>query len=185
MKSKIGLGSLLKTVTAQGRAFERRAQSVEEKRYSDAMLKAAAALTQFTRTATFDELIGAEQAFQENDLTIYAQRPGTVKSVREGMDDLEAGMMSYRQLMTDTEAYKKHGYRKKEMVDPKNGIPLDAMRRALRGQVRRVENYRANVMGNSNEQTFMTARIEMLHRAEELYDAMQRERLSPPEQETA
>ena len=55
------------------------------------------------------------------------------------------------------------------------------MRQALRGQRRRVENYRANVMGNPCEQEFMAARIAMLRRAEHLYDAIQRERLSPPE----
>ena len=99
--------------------------------------------------------------------------------MQEGIEDIEAGEAAYKQLVEDTESYKAHGYRKKERLSPEKIIPLDAMRRALRGQVKRVENYRSNVMGNSQEQDFMSARIAMLRRAEKLYDAIQRQYLLP------
>lgn len=181
MKGREGFTKLLGIVAAQGDAYERRSRSRMEKRYGDIMRTAAAVLAEFTGDASFEELIRAEKAFQENDLAIYAQRPATVKAVREGIDDLENGEVAYRQLIENTDAYQKHGYRKKERIPPEKVIPLDAMRRALRGQVKRIENYRKNVMGNPHEQIFMAARIAMLRRAEKLYDAMQRERLFPPE----
>ena len=181
MKSRGGLHKLLEIVSAQGDAYERRAKSRAEKQYGDVMRIAADILMEFTHAASFEELVQAEKAFQENDLVIYAQRSATAKAVQEGIDDLEDGEAAYRQLIESTDAYKGHRYRKKERIPPEKIIPLDAMRRALRGQVKRVANYRANVMGNVQEQAFMSARIAMLRRAERLYDAMQRERLSPPE----
>ena len=174
------LDSLLSWVAAQASVFEKRGQSRMEKLYGDVMSRSAAALARFTRVASFDSLIRAEKAFQRNDLAVYAKRPATLKSVQEGIDDLEAGEEVCRQLLEDTVAYRAHRYRKKNSVSPEGVIPLDAMRQALRGQRRRLENYRANVMGNPEEQEFMAARIAMLRRAEKLYDAMQRERLSPP-----
>lgn len=171
----------MRFASAQGKAFEQRARSRVEIQYGDSMQAAAEATVKFTATASLDELLQAEKTFQTNDLLIYAQRPATVKSVQEGMQDLEDGEAVYRQLLEKTDAYKEHVYRRKERIPPEHIIPLDAMRRAIRGQVKRVANYRANVMGNIREQDFLSARIEMLHRAEQLYDAMQRERLLPPE----
>ncbi len=101
-----------------------------------------------------------------------------MNAVREGIDDLKAGMAAYRLLIDDADAYKAHPYRQKERIPPERIIPLDAMRRALRGQMKRVENYRSNVMGNIQEQEFLSARIAMLRRAEKLYDGMQRKNLS-------
>jgi hypothetical protein len=170
--------SILQWLFAQVRAYEKREQSRAEKFYGSVMLQSAAALASFTRTASFDNLIRVEKAFQQNDLVVYAKRLGTMKSVQEGIDDFEAGEEVYRQLLEDTRAYKAHRYRRKNSTD--NAIPLDTMRQALRGQVRRVENYRSNVMGNSAEQEFLSERIAMLRQAEKLYDAIQRERLSLP-----
>ncbi len=168
---------LLLAVSAQVNAFEKRENSRVEKQYGNVMQRSAVALAQFARTASFDQLILAEKTFQENDLVVYAKRPATLKSVQEGIEDLQQGEASYRQLLDNTEAYKAHGYRKKERLSPEKIIPLDAMRRALRGQVKRVENYRSNVMGNSQEQDFLSARIALLRRAEKLYDEIQRQHL--------
>lgn len=183
MKSKKADGfaghvsNFLMAVTAQVKAYEKRERSRVEQEYGIAMSRSATALLEFTRYASFDELIEAENTLQKNDLIVYAQRPATTKAVQEGMDDFDAGMEVCQQLLHDTAAYKAHSYRKKERLPPEKIIPLDAMRRALRGQVKRVENYRANVMGNAQEQEFMSARIALLRRAEELYDEIQRERL--------
>ncbi len=185
MGSKKTYGSRFETfldaITVQVSAFQQRERSRIEQNYSRAMEASAAAVVEFARNASFEELLEAERTFQKNDLAVYAKRPSTVKGVQEGIDDLEAGMGVYRQLVGDTAAYKAHTYRKKEMLPPENAIPLDAMRRALRGQMKRVENYRANVMGNAHEQEFLSARIALLRRAETLYDEMQKERLTPPE----
>jgi hypothetical protein len=173
--------NLMVFVAAQIDTYEKREKSRVEKHYSDAMQRSAIALAQYARTAPFDQLIRVEKTFQENDLVVYAKRPATMKAVQEGIEDLEEGETAYKQLLENTEAYRAHGYRKKERASPEKVIPLDAMRRALRGQVKRVENYRSNVMGNSQEQEFMSARIAMLRRAEKLYDAIQREHLLPPD----
>ena len=125
-----------------------------------------------------------ETPYQENVIVVYAKRSADERAVKEGVEDNEAGKAAYKQLVEDAKSYKARGYRKKERLSPEKIIPLDAMRRALRGQVKRVENYRSNVMGNSQEQDFMSARIAMLRRAEKLYDAIQRERLLPTETET-
>ena len=66
---------------AQVNAYEKREQSRAEKLYGSVMLKSAAALVRFTRTASFSNLIRAEKAFQQNDLAVYAKRPATLKSV--------------------------------------------------------------------------------------------------------
>ena len=181
MRHSKEFNALFQIIIAQGRAYERRARSRVEKQYGDAMRAAAQTLDAFTGAASFEELIQAEKAFQENDLAIYAQRPATLKSVQEGMRDLEDGEAAYRQLIEKTDAYREHPYRQKERIPPERIIPLDAMRRALRGQVKRIENYRANVMGNPREQEFLSARTAMLRRAETLYDEMQRRLLLPPE----
>ncbi len=93
------------------------------------------------------------------------------------MSDFSAGEAVYRQLLNDTPAYQAHKYRENEKAAPDKLVPLDAMRRALRGQVKRVENYRKNVMGNPHEYDYLSARVAMIRRAEELYDLMQRDRL--------
>lgn len=159
-------------------AFEKRESSSVEKAYGTAMQRAAAVLLEYAKDASLEELLDAEQTLQKNDLAVYAQRPGTMASVQEGINDLEAGMAAHALLLENTDAYRSHPYRQKERLPPERVIPLDAMRRALRGQIKRVENYRSNVMGNIREQEFLSARMELLHRAEKLYDALQRERLS-------
>lgn len=166
----------LATVMQVG-AFEKRANSLIEKEYGRAMQRAANALAQITQSESFEALIRAEQTLQKNDLTVYAHRPALVASVQDGIDDINDGLAVYTQLVTDAPAYAAHRYRKKERLPPEYTIPLDAMRRAIRGQIKRVENYRANVMGNTSEQAFLSARIELLHQAEAQYDSLQRKRL--------
>ncbi len=163
--------------TAQVDAFEKRAKSWAETMYGETMQKSAAAVVNYTRIASFDQLLAAEKAFQKNDLTVYAQSPATLKSVQQGISDFSAGEAVYQQLLNDTPAYQAHKYRENEKAAPDKLVPLDAMRRALRGQVKRLENYRKNVMGNPHEHDFMSARVAMIRRAEELYDLMQRDRL--------
>lgn len=177
MTNEEDFDELLVWSAAQVNAYEKREKSRAEKYYGDVMQGSAVILARFTRSASFDQLIRAEKHFQKNDLLVYAKRQATMNSVQEGIDDLEDGETVYRQLVENTEAYKEHRYRKKDRIAPDSAIPLDTMRRALRGQMKRVENYRSNVMGSVQEQEFMSARIAMLRRAEKLYDVLQRERL--------
>lgn len=169
-------------ILAQKIAYEKREQSRAEINYGKVMGKSAKALIEFTKIATFDQLLRAEASFQENDLTTYAKMPATLQSVNEGIHDFKDGEVVYRQLLNHPDAYKEHRYREKERVPPDKIIPLDAMRRALRGQAARIGNYRKNVMGNPREQEFMSARAAMIRHAEKLYDAIQRTKLLPPDQ---
>ncbi len=169
--------AFLLATAVQAEAFEKRENSRIEKEYGTAMQDAAASLAELIRDASFEILIQAEQTLQENDILVYAHRPETLASVQEGIDDINAGMAAYRLLTNNTDAYRAHPYRKKERLLPECILPLDAMRRALRGQIKRVENYRSNVMGNIREQEFLSARIALLNRAEKLYDSLQRELL--------
>lgn len=169
----------IRTAAAQVHAFEQREKSPAEIRYGRAMREAAAAIAGLARAVSFDQLVAAEKTLQQNDLVVYARIPSTVKSVRQGIDDLKNGEEVYAQLLRDPRAYGGHKYRDSERAGPDKAVPLDAMRRALRGQMRRVENYRRNVMANPHEQAFMAARIAMLRRAEKLYDGIQREKLLP------
>ncbi|MDR2391009.1 MAG: hypothetical protein LBE84_04945 [Planctomycetota bacterium] len=170
------LADLLTWTAAQATAYEKRARSRVEKQYGDTMKRSAATLTDFVCTASFGDLLIAEKAFQRNDLIVYAQLPSTLKSVEQGIADFNAGEKVYRQLLETPEAYKEHAYRDSEKAAPDKLVPLDAMRRALRGQAKRVENYRKNVMGNPQEHEFLSERVAMLRRGEKLYDAIQRER---------
>ncbi len=181
MQSKTGFDSLLVWAASQADIYEKRARSRIEQQYGKTMQESAAALRGFLPEATFDQLIALERTFQQNDLTVYAQLPSTVKSVEQGIRDFNDGEKVYRQLLDNPRAYSAHAYRESERAAPDKLIPLDAMRLALRGQVKRVENYRRNVMGNPHEQEFLSARISLLHRAEEFYDRLQRERLAPQE----
>ncbi len=164
--------------------YEKRSQSRIEQQYGATMQKSAAALVEFIPNAAFEQLIALERTFQKNDLTVYAQLPATVKSVEQGIRDFDDGEAVHRQLLDNPQAYRAHKYRESERAAPDKLVPLDAMRRALRGQANRVENYRRNVMGNPQEQVFLAARIELLHRAEELYDCMQRECLAVQDSDT-
>lgn len=156
-------------------AYWNREKSPAEIRYGDVMRDSAIILADLTRTASFDQLIAAEKVLQKNDLVVYAKVPSTTKSVQQGIDDLQNGEEVYKQLLQNPKAYFEHKYRDNERASPDRLVPLDAMRRALRGQIKRVENYRKNVMGNPNEREFLSARIAMIHHAESLYDAIQRE----------
>ena len=181
MTNEEQLAELLAWTAAQASIYEKRSKSRIEKQYGDTMQRSAAVLVEFTHAATFDQLILVEKTLQQNDFAVYAQLPAIIKTVQQGINDLSDGEEVYRQLLDEPRAYKGHKYREKERASPDKVIPLDAMRRALRGQVKRIENYRKNVMGNPQEHKFMSARIAMLRRAEKLYDGIQRERLLPPE----
>lgn len=181
MASDRELAEFLGHLVKQKIAFEKREQSHAEINYGKVMSKSARALIDFTKIATFDQLLLVESAFQENDITTYAKVPATLKAVNDGINDFKDGEVVYKQLLNNPDAYKEHRYREKERASPDKIIPLDAMRRALRGQAARIENYSKNVMGNPREYDFMTARISMIRRAEKLYDAIQRKRLLPPE----
>ena len=170
--------NLMFLTAAQARTYEKRAKSRAEIQYGDSMARSAAALVKFISSASFDQLMLVEKTFQKNDLTVYAQLPATIKSVEQGMRDFNDGEKVYRQLLDNPQAYSAHAYREGERAGPDKLVPLDAMRLALRGQVKRVENYRKNVMGNPHEQAFLSARIALLRRAEEIYDSMQRERIA-------
>lgn len=168
---------LLHAIATQVDAFEKRERSPAERRYGNAMRELALSLTEILRTASFDELIHIEKIFQRNDLVAFAKVPATKKSVQQGIDDLDNGEEVYKQLLENTQGYQAHKYRENERAAPDKLVPLDAMRRALRGQAKRVENYRKNVMGNSSEQEFLSARIAMIRQAEKLYDTLQRKLL--------
>lgn len=169
----------MRSAAAQVIAFELRGKSPAEIRYGDTMQKSAVVLAELARTASFEQLIAAEKTLQKNDLAVYAKIPSTAKSVQQAIDDFTNGEAVYSQLLQNPAAYSGHKYRDSERVAPDKLIPLDAMRRALRGQARRLENYRKNVMANPQEQAFMSARIAMLRRAEDLYDSIQRKLLLP------
>lgn len=177
MANQDELFEFMRHVIAQKIAFEEREQSRAEINYGKVMDKSANALREFANVATFDQLLLVESAFQKNDLTTYAKVPATLKAVNEGIDDFKEGEAVYKQLLNNTEAYKEHRYREKERAPPDKTVPLDAMRKALRGQAARVENYRKNVMGNPHEYAFVSARVAAIRRAEKLYDAIQREYL--------
>lgn len=180
MASDSELFRFLRHVMAQKTAYEKREQSQAEINYGKVMQKSASALKDFLKIATFDQLLLVESAFQENDLATYAKVPATLKAVAEGISDFKDGQVVYKQLLNDPEAYRGHRYREKERASPDYRIPLDAMRRALRGQAARVENYRKNVMGNPNEHAFLSARVGMIRHAEKLYDGIQRDLLLTP-----
>jgi hypothetical protein len=149
----------LRATAAQIDAYGKREESLAEKHYGNVMQESARVLAAFTRTASFDQLVMAEKTLQQNDLAIYAKAPSTMKSVQQGISDFKNGEDVYGQLLNNPQAYSDHKYRDSERVGSDKLVPLDAMRRALRGQVKRVENYRKNVMGNPKEQEFMSARI--------------------------
>ncbi len=172
--------NILQIAASQANAFGKRERSRASRDYAAAMEKAAVVLRAFTRAASFDQLLEAEQVFQRNDRNVYARAPSTLEAVQKGMRDFDAGKSVYKQILENPEAYRAHRYREDDHAFPDRVVPLDAMRKALRGQISRVGNYRKTVLGNSQEYDFMTARIAMLRRAEKLYDAIQRERLSIP-----
>ncbi len=176
------LDKIVLAVAAQADAFEKREQSLTEKRYGAIMERSAVVLAEFTQIATFDQLLTIEKLLQQNDLNVYARVPSTLESVQEGIIDLREGEEVYAQLLHDSDAYKAHKYREKERASPDKLVPLDAMRRALRGQASRVENYRKNVMNNPKEHSFLSARISLIRRAEKLYDAIQRDLFTATEQ---
>jgi hypothetical protein len=177
--------NILFWAASQVNIYEKRARSQIEKQYGETMRKSAIALVDFIPRATFDELLSIEKTFQQNDLTVYAQHPATIKTVEQGIRDFNDAEAVYKQLLANPQAYYEHKYRESERASPDKLVPLDAMRRALRGQVKRVENYSRNVMGNPQEQTFLSARTALLHRAEDLYDEMQRVRLPQSSPESA
>ncbi len=164
---------------ALAKAYSTRVKSRAEILYGETLKKSADSIIRYTCTATFDQLLHAEKTLQENDLVVYAQMPATLKSVQQGISDFSDGEAVYRQLMRDTQAYKDHRYRENDRAAPDKLVPIDTMRRALRGQIKRVENYRKNVMNNPHEYDFMSARVAMLRRAEKLYDQIQRALLLP------
>lgn len=174
MPENSNLANLLFLIAGQVSVYDKRAQSRIEKQYGESMQRTAGAIRKILPDATFEQLLLVERMFQRNDLTVYAQAPSTVKSVEQGIRDFADGEAVCRQLRENPQAYLAHKYRESERAAPDKLLPLDAMRRALRGQANRVENYRRNVMGNPNEQEFLSARIALLQRAEELYDGMQR-----------
>lgn len=175
------IAEIMQATVAQVDAFKMRAESPAEIHYGDMMQRVATILALHFRSASFDQLIALEKTFQANDLLVYATLSSTLKSVQQGIRDIKAGEAVYRQLVNDPASYKAHKYRENEHAGPDRLVPLDAMRLALRGQVKRVENYRTNVMANIKEQEFLSARSAMLRHAEKLYDAIQREHFPPPE----
>lgn len=177
MNEDVELKRILKIAAAQAKAFNKRERSRAAIDYGVVMERSAASLKKFTKTASFDQLLMAEKIFQQNDRNIFAKVPSTMEAVQKGMRDFQAGDDVYKQLRNDAEAYKAHSYREDDRASPDKAVPLDAMRKALRGQVSRVENYRKTVLGSSQEYDFLTARISMIRRAEKLYDGIQRDRL--------
>lgn len=172
----LDLAKILLIAATQVNAFNKRERSRAAMDYATAMKKSAAILDAFTEIASFEQLLKAERIFQQNDQNIYAQVPSTLEAVQKGMRDFDAGEGVYRQLLASPEAYRAHRYREDDHALPDKLVPLDAMRKALRGQMARIGNYRKTVLGSSQEYDFMSARIGMLRRAEKLYDGIQRER---------
>lgn len=176
-KEEAGIVKVLRIAAAQAKAFNKRERSRAAIDYGVVMERSAASLRDFTKTAPFDQLLMAEKIFQQNDQNTYAKVPSTLQAVKKGMRDFMAGDDVYQQLLNHPAAYKAHSYREDDRAPPDKLVPLDAMRKALRGQISRVGNYRKTVLGSSQEYEFMTARISMIRRAEKLYDGIQRDRL--------
>lgn len=152
-------------------AYQEKQKSRIEKKYSLTMQKSAQALRTAVKTLDFDGLLRLENTLAQIDFDRYSDNEAVRRNVLTGIRDLEAGESNYQVLRSDPETYFKWKYVKREMAGL---VPIDSMRKALRGQVNRVNAYATSPMINEAEREFQKARIAMLHRAEELYDSIQR-----------
>lgn len=152
-----------------------RQNSAVEHDYSKAIDRSAAVLRKLTAEGDFDTLLKVERALQQQDLEKYSKNEEVRRSVLDGIEDLEKGIIDYKTLMESPEKYLIKAYVKRDMTGKNKTIPLDAMRKALRSQASRIRNYARNPMANDAERAFHTARMSLVRRAEKLYEKIQKE----------
>lgn len=156
-------------------AFSHRAlmESPAVRRHALAIRKAIKAVREALANGNFETLLNLEIEMQQLEMTMYARDPGMIASIERTRDDLEAGMLDYRQLIDNPKAYRERGYRKSDRTGTNRRFPFDTMRKALRGQAARVGNFAKNPMLSPEEKEFHRLRVAILKRAEMLYEELQ------------
>lgn len=168
-------------VNSHVQAHEKRRNSRVEQQYSKVLRSSTLILGELGAKGDFETVLKVEKTLQQQDLEKYSQNASVKKSVLEGIDDLNNGIVDYKTLLNSPETYMAKAYVKRDMAGPDKSVPLDSMRKALRSQASRVGNYARNPMANDDERDFLNARVALIRKAEKLYDRIQRDRLSGDE----
>ena len=163
----------LSGLSVQAVLHEKMAQSQVMRRYVAAIEKNMSLMREAISVGDFETLVDVETAIQIVELEKYSHDAGMMASIQKTQKDLAEGMKDYRQLIEMPEAYCARGYRERDCVGANKEFPLDTMRKALRSQAVRVDNFAKNSMLFPVEKEFHLLRVSLLKRAEKLYEGLQ------------
>lgn len=154
-------------------AFEKRSRSQAQKAVNMACSAEAEVIMDIARNGSLAEKVALEHRLQQRDLEKYATSEKEVKSVRQGLKDLKAGMVAYATLVERPEEYRKQasGYTDRNR-DTKLDVPKDGMRYMLASQITRLQN-RLSLQLSDEEKVLLVARRALLDSMVEEYSAMQ------------
>ena len=154
-------------------AFEKRARSQTQKMVNVMCSAEAAVIFEVARSGTLDEKIALEYQLQLRDLEKYARSDREMKNVRQGLKDLDAGLVAYADLIDRPDEYRKQaaGYTDRNR-DAKLDVPKDGMRYAVASQATRLRN-RLSLQLSEEEKVLLTARRALLDAMQKEYAAMQ------------
>ncbi len=152
-------------------AFEQRSRSQVQRKVNRTC--SAEADTILNIAGTLDEKIALEYQLQLRDLEKYARSDREMKNVRQGLKDLDAGLVAYADLIDRPDEYRKQaaGYTDRNR-DAKLDVPKDGMRYAVASQATRLRN-RLSLQLSEEEKVLLTARRALLDAMQKEYAAMQ------------
>ncbi len=154
-------------------AFDKRGRSRAQHNVNAACSAEAETIMEIARNGSLEEKIALEYQLQRRDLEKYATSAGEIKNVEQGLKDLRAGLVAYRDLVERPEEYRKQatGYTDRNR-DAKLDVPKDGMRYALASQITRLQN-RLSLQLSEEEKVLLTARRVLLIAVQDEYSAIQ------------
>lgn len=121
-----------------------------------------------------DVMLDCEKLLQERDLQNYATNKKEKEHVLDGLNQLESGILKYRQLLEAPDFYREDAktYYRNER-DSRLDVPKDGMRKAMNSQSRRLQNRMALVL-TEEEKVVLGARIVLLRAIDQIYSSLQK-----------
>lgn len=154
-------------------AFLQRDNSRVQKTVNKACRAEAKVIGKIAAEGSLSEKIALEYQLQRRDLEKYAKSPEAEKNIKQGLKDLEAGLVSYADLLERPQEYQRQALQYTDRNrDNRLDVPKDGMRYAVASQMTRLQN-RQSLQLSDEEKQLLIARRSLVSSIRDEYSRLQ------------
>lgn len=147
----------------------------EREAYNNASRATKVLIDNIAKSRDLPLMIEAEIQLRNDDLVKYAKTGEERENVKIGLKNFKSGLIMYDVLLNEPNRYRKDSVSYfGAQRDKTNDVPMDGMRRAIGGQLTRLQNRHA-LTNTTEEKDLLSARRDLLQFIRSEYVKMQKE----------